>query len=457
MIMKKIFGALTLLSHLAVAAQDTGVHFTHERSWSNALATARRENKPIFVDCFTTWCGPCKAMDKIIYTNPGVGAYMDTAFIAVRLQLDTTSHDNDLVRSWYSDAHAFLARYNITAFPTFLFFSPEGNLVDWAVGARNVKDFTALLEEATDPARQYVTLVNKYREGKLDYPAMADLRERAKRNGDKELADSIAQNFLHHYLYRLRDDELYTKDHLQFMASAVQNSREKGFDVFYRHPARVDQVMARKGYARQMADGILWREVVKPIFLEAKNQNRDPNWSLIRTRIGERTTQEDADRVVFINQLNWYSDRYTDKKPKPLGWAEGVLKVINFNAFDKYGIDTSGFGWLPAGNCIEYYILGHSTDTLLLQKALGWIGMVMQVFPGEGFSYVYGGLLYRLGYPKQGMAWQQMTLRLFEDNLLKEHKTTEDDKLYQAQNDILTAMKKGVDIRPMLPKLYNLN
>ena len=38
---------------------ETGVRFLHKiSSWEAVIAQAKKENKYIFVDCFTTWCGP---------------------------------------------------------------------------------------------------------------------------------------------------------------------------------------------------------------------------------------------------------------------------------------------------------------------------------------------------------------------------------------------------------------
>ena len=50
-----------MISCSTVYCQE-GVNFEKE-SWSNTLAKAKAENKIVFVDAYTTWCGPCKMMD----------------------------------------------------------------------------------------------------------------------------------------------------------------------------------------------------------------------------------------------------------------------------------------------------------------------------------------------------------------------------------------------------------
>src|ERR1700743_1441079 len=65
-----------LLSYVTAFAQEKGIHFepVTER-WGEVLKKAKAEHKDIFVDCYATWCAPCKAMDHDIYTNEKVGEF----------------------------------------------------------------------------------------------------------------------------------------------------------------------------------------------------------------------------------------------------------------------------------------------------------------------------------------------------------------------------------------------
>ncbi len=49
-------------------AQNRSVEFEHSK-WSKVLKKAKKENKLIFVDCYTSWCGPCKMMAKDVFTQ----------------------------------------------------------------------------------------------------------------------------------------------------------------------------------------------------------------------------------------------------------------------------------------------------------------------------------------------------------------------------------------------------
>ncbi|MDE3212923.1 MAG: thioredoxin family protein [Bacteroidota bacterium] len=88
--MKKIF---ILLGLVAVFGFGRGPrHLTDKEeihffagTWSQALEKARQENKPIFLDIYATWCGPCRLLKSKTFTNPEVVKFYDTHFINVSL------------------------------------------------------------------------------------------------------------------------------------------------------------------------------------------------------------------------------------------------------------------------------------------------------------------------------------------------------------------------------------
>lgn len=53
-------------------AISQGIKFENG-SWKEVLEKAKQSNKPIFVDVYTSWCGPCKKMSKEIFVLPEVG------------------------------------------------------------------------------------------------------------------------------------------------------------------------------------------------------------------------------------------------------------------------------------------------------------------------------------------------------------------------------------------------
>ena len=63
-----------------VIAQNRSIRF-EPKDWKKAVEKARKENKLIFLDCHTSWCGPCKNLAANIFTKDAVADFYNQNFI----------------------------------------------------------------------------------------------------------------------------------------------------------------------------------------------------------------------------------------------------------------------------------------------------------------------------------------------------------------------------------------
>ncbi len=207
-------------------SQSSGIIFENGLSWEQIQEKANRENKHIFVDCYATWCAPCKRMDKEVYPSVRVGEYFSDKFISIKIQMDSTSFDSKEVINWYSTACQFKNQYNITSFPTYLFFSPTGKIVNKYMGFLPENDFLVVAKKSLHPETQYYTLLESYSRGKKDYSVMPKLARVARAFGDSSIATSIANDYIDNYLCKLEDQSLFTIDNINFMSAFfAENTR----------------------------------------------------------------------------------------------------------------------------------------------------------------------------------------------------------------------------------------
>lgn len=132
--------------------QSQGIDFTSE-GWKDLLTEAKKEDKIIFLDAYTTWCGPCKYMSKSIFTDEAVAKFYNQNFINAKFDMEK-GEGKDIAKT-----------YKIRSYPTLLFINGDGELVHKAIGSRNVDMFIDLGEAALDPNRQLLSLKNKYEKG----------------------------------------------------------------------------------------------------------------------------------------------------------------------------------------------------------------------------------------------------------------------------------------------------
>ena len=91
---KVVLSIIIVLSTLFASAQK-GIEFQH-KSFDEVCEMAAKQNKLVFVDVYTQWCGPCLAMVEEVFSLASVGDEMNKHFISVKIDV---SNNNDL-RNW---------------------------------------------------------------------------------------------------------------------------------------------------------------------------------------------------------------------------------------------------------------------------------------------------------------------------------------------------------------------
>lgn len=152
----------TVLALPAMAQEGKGIQF-FKGTFAQALAKAKSEGKPLFVDFYAVWCGPCKKMEKQIFTQPEVGEYFNKHFVAV--QLDAEKPENvDVAKT-----------YKVEAFPTLGIFDGEGKALSINVGYMNAQELLAMAKTAVGEVKGFEQLYKEYRQNPNDLTIQQDL------------------------------------------------------------------------------------------------------------------------------------------------------------------------------------------------------------------------------------------------------------------------------------------
>ena len=121
---------------IALGAMAQGVAFEPEgTTLEQASAKAKAENKLIFLDCYTQWCGPCKKMTKDVFPQEKVGAYMNPKFVSIKIDMEGT-YGAPLAK-----------KLQIQAYPTFVIFNADAQEISRFLGYHAADDFIKVVEE----------------------------------------------------------------------------------------------------------------------------------------------------------------------------------------------------------------------------------------------------------------------------------------------------------------------
>ncbi len=108
-----------------------------EKPFDELLALAKKEDKVIFIDAYTTWCGPCKMMAAKVFPEAKVGEVYNERFINAKFDMEK------------GEGPALAKRYSVMAYPTYLFVDGNGDIVHKGIGYIPQEKFLALADAAT--------------------------------------------------------------------------------------------------------------------------------------------------------------------------------------------------------------------------------------------------------------------------------------------------------------------
>ncbi|MHA4893303.1 thioredoxin fold domain-containing protein [Pedobacter sp. PWIIR3] len=397
-----------------------GISFLENLGWQQVKSKAKAENKYIFMDAFATWCGPCKAMSEKVFPLTEVGQAINNRFVAVKVQMDQTKADNEYIKSWYISAKEIDKKYRITAYPTILFFSPEGDLIYRTVGFKDAKDLIEDANEAITLKAQFDIQYKAYIAGKRDSSFIMELARKANLIEQKELAMSIAQD----YINTLNQKELFKSYNLKFVNQFTQSTKDKGFKVFLRQGKKVNTVLGTNEAERKITS------IIRAELINESLHGVVPSWDKL-AKTAKKKYGGLGSEAIYGSALGYYWEKQTD--------------------WNKYGIYFKKY-YSTALSRMEYNInamtwpvFEHISDQLILNYAAEVQKYSLDNFPTyDGPDHdTYANLLYKAGKVQEAIKWQEKAVNLDKATAVKQNRKPD---LTYAQN--LAKMKEGIKTWP---------
>ncbi|MBD2757656.1 thioredoxin family protein [Spirosoma validum] len=143
---------------VARADEPSGIKF-FTGSWKDVLAEAKRQNKPVFVDIYTTWCGPCKRMAREAFPDAKVGEKFNAHFVSYQIDAEK-GEGKDIAK-----------KYAVAAYPTSLYVSSDGSLIQRTIGYGGISGMLEQADKAIEAAKDpnpLSAMEKQYEQGKRE-------------------------------------------------------------------------------------------------------------------------------------------------------------------------------------------------------------------------------------------------------------------------------------------------
>lgn len=171
-----------------------GIQFSR-LPFAEALKKAGQEKKLIFIDCYTTWCGPCKMMSEQVFTLKHIGDFFNEHFVNLKIDMEK-GEGRDLQK-----------RYAVNAFPTMMLLDAEGRVVYKMVGASDSRGFMEKIRRGVLPEARYYQLKEKYDSGDRSADMMPEYLLTMGDAGELKNQNEEIRN----YLNLLKGKDIFTK------------------------------------------------------------------------------------------------------------------------------------------------------------------------------------------------------------------------------------------------------
>jgi thiol-disulfide isomerase/thioredoxin len=354
--LKKLSLLLLLLATTNIQAQNRSINFDHESDWKTLLEKAKKENKLIFVDCYTTWCGPCKWMAKNVFTNDTVADFFNAKFINAKIDMEK------------GEGKDIAVKYGIQAYPTFIFVNGDGEQVHRVCGSNEASYFLADAHNALDPEKQVATLTRKF-EGNKSNAAVATTYLDALRKGCQE-----TNSALNTYFNTQKESELTSRSNWTIIYRYVKDYSSPAF-LYLEKNKEAYSALYTKDSVEDKLNGIYFQGLMTAVNKDDKKGIEELKKKVAASGI------KDADRTIMQADLVYFQ--------KHKDWDKYTATTSTF--IEKYGMQNAGLL-----NNTAWFYYENIDDKTQLEKATRWAKLACDQENTYSNNDTYAALLYKL-------------------------------------------------------------
>jgi thioredoxin-related protein len=389
--MKNLSVAIILLFTSVLMAQNRQITF-ETGDLASVYSKAKKENKLIFVDAMTTWCGPCKHMAKHVFTNDTVADYFNSNFVNLKLDQEK------------GEGIAFAEKYQVNCFPNLMFLDANGNVVHRIAGSMPLKEFMAFAEMTKTPEKAFGALKTKYESAPLNEENVVSyinlLMGCCMDPSPKALA----------YIGTVKEEELIKRNNWIVMRDFVYNHESREIKYFLKN-----QSVFEKTYGKDTIEQKL-QQLGKSYFSKYTRAKEFDEQGYEKAK-KEFTAMKwpHTEAILFESDLEAYS-RFNKTKYFELA-AKDFLKYNNNNA--------------NALNSMAWDFYEQVSDKTLLKSAANMAKRACEINNNYAFLDTYAAVLFKAGDYKEAEVLANKAIEKAKEEKMAPEEYKETSKLLE--------------------------
>jgi len=370
---KQLFALLFIFSMSAsyTVAQNRSIEFNHG-TFSEILAQAKKENKMIYIDCFTVWCGPCKWMAKNVFTNDTVADFYNKNFINAKIDMEK------------GEGIEIAKKYGINAYPTLLYINGDGVQMHRICGAAPAKEFVEMGKDALSSDKQLASFTKKFNDGKTS-AAIAKIYFGMLSNACQTFGSEANK-----YFENIKKEELYTRSNWEIIYSFVNDLNSNTFQTLEK-----EREAFAKLYTKDSVDA-----KIMDVYLNGMYNNMGKNniktYDVFKAKL-RNLNIKNADKEILLadiqndqRQQNW--EAYSNN---------AVLYIENYNISDAG--ELNAFAW-------TFYEQVDNKEKL--EKAASWAKKAVETINNYALNDTHAAVLFKLGKKAEAQAAAEKAIEL---------------------------------------------
>jgi thioredoxin-related protein len=372
--MKKLL-TIFFISIVSLALNAQGIQF-FEGTFDEAKALAKKQNKLIFMDAYTVWCGPCKKMTKDVFPVKEVGDFFNPNFINMKVDMEK-GEGTQIART-----------YGINAYPTLLFIDGKGEVVKLVKGMRGPEALIQLGKEVLAPNPSMVAqLEAKYAAGDR---TTVFLREYIKTKG--KFGEDFTEP-MQTFINKLSPTEKLEKENAEFLL-------DYSTDLY--SPAFKEVLSNEKHFKTNFSEKFETKlnQLVNVAVNDAVQENDANKMKQATAYLKQAKTSN------YAEETRWYEVYFYGKTKQWNNYAKAAEKYIpKYKSKDPKTLKE--IAW-------SYYM--HVDNTASLKKAEKWITQAINIENTYENNLTHAYLLYKLQQYSEAEDAVEYAIILAENN-----------------------------------------